>query len=219
MSSPRSTGATRRGFLEVIRSQRRIVLLAAVGALGLLTSIPAVSSGAFALDATQADVKAQSLTTSPAVIPPPVRDGFAMTEFSVVQWSVPASTPISSTFGYRDCYGCSTDHTGTDFNPGAGYPIGAISSGVVTEAGWDSTGYGNKVVVEHVINGQVVSSLYAHMQDSSIVVSVGDTVARGQTLGLVGSTGESTGAHLHLAILVNEVFIDPYAWLAAHVNA
>ncbi|MDJ0335594.1 M23 family metallopeptidase [Salinibacterium sp. G-O1] len=220
ISSPRRAAARRRpGFLGFIRSQRRVVLVAAVAAVGLLTSIPSPAPAAFALDVTRAAAQSQSLTTSPAVVAPPVRDDFAMTEFSVVQWSVPASTPISSTFGTRECSGCSTDHKGTDFNPGSGYSIEAIAAGVVTEAGWDSTGYGNKVVVEHVIDGQVVSSLYAHMLDSSITVNVGDTVARGQSLGLVGSTGESTGAHLHLGIIVNGTFIDPYAWLSAHVNA
>ncbi|MGV8895947.1 MAG: M23 family metallopeptidase [Rhodoglobus sp.] len=219
ISSPRRAARRRSGFLGFIRSQRRVVLVAAVAAVGLLTSIPSPAPAAFALDVARAAAQSQSLTTSPAVAAPPVRDGFAMTEFSVVQWSVPASTPISSTFGLRECSGCATDHKGTDFNPGSGYSIQAIAAGVVTEAGWDSTGYGNKVVVEHVIDGQVVSSLYAHMMDSSITVNVGDTVARGQSLGLVGSTGESTGAHLHLGIIVNGAFIDPYAWLSAHVNA
>jgi murein DD-endopeptidase MepM/ murein hydrolase activator NlpD len=132
---------------------------------------------------------------------------------------VPVSTPISSGFGLRDCDGCSTDHTGTDFNPGSGFPVQSISTGVVTEAGWDSTGYGNKVVIQHVVDGQVVSSLYAHLQDESIGVSVGDVVSRGQQLGLVGSTGQSTGAHLHFGIIIDGVMIDPYPWLLARVNS
>jgi murein DD-endopeptidase MepM/ murein hydrolase activator NlpD len=65
----------------------------------------------------------------------------------------------------------------------------------------------------------VVSSLYAHRQEDSIAVGIGDTVARGQLLGLVGSTGQSTGAHLHLSIIVGGKMIDPYPWLVEHVNS
>ncbi|WP_309615573.1 M23 family metallopeptidase [Salinibacterium sp.] len=207
------------GFIGVIRSHRRSLVLAAIASAGLLTSIPSLPPGAFASEDAAAAAQGQSLTTSAGFDALPTRDGFAMSTFSVVQWPVPASAPISSGFGLRECDGCSTDHTGTDFNPGAGYPIQAISAGIVTEAGWDSTGYGNRVVVQHVIDGTVVSSLYAHLQDDSIAVSIGDTVARGQLLGLVGSTGQSTGAHLHLSIIVGGEMIDPYPWLVEHVNS
>ncbi len=203
----------------MIRSHRRSLVLAAIASAGLLTSIPSLPPGAFASEDAAAAAQGQSLTTSAGFDALPTRDGFAMSTFSVVQWPVPASAPISSGFGLRECDGCSTDHTGTDFNPGAGYPIQAISAGIVTEAGWDSTGYGNRVVVQHVIDGTVVSSLYAHLQDDSIAVSIGDTVARGQLLGLVGSTGQSTGAHLHLSIIVGGEMIDPYPWLVEHVNS
>ena len=74
------------------------------------------------------------------------------------------------------------------------------------------------MVIEHVINGQKVESLYAHMIAGSPTVAVGDTVTVGQTLGLVGSTGASTGAHLHLGISLGGAFVDPYAWLIANAN-
>ena len=211
--------AARPGFIGVIRSHRRSFVLAAIASAGVLTSIPSLPPGAFAVENANAPAQAQSLTTSAGFDAMPARDGFAVSTFSVVQWPVPVSAPISSGFGLRECDGCSTDHTGTDFNPGASYPIQAISAGIVTEAGWDSTGYGNRVVVQHVIDGTVVSSLYAHLQDDSIAVSIGDTVARGQLLGLVGSTGQSTGAHLHLSIIVGGEMIDPYPWLVEHVNS
>ena len=208
-----------RGVIGIIRSLSRVLVLAAIAAVGLLTSIPSSPPGAFATESAQVRVQVQSLVTPSGSAVLAARDGFAMSAFSVVQWPVPASTPISSGFGLRQCDGCPTDHTGTDFNPGSGYPIQSIATGVVTEAGWDSTGYGNKVVIQHVIDGQVVSSLYAHMQDDSITVSVGDTVNRGQIVGLVGSTGESTGAHLHLSIISDGVMVDPYPWLLQHVNS
>ena len=217
LAVPPTHPARPHGILRVIRSQHRVLMLAAIAVIGVLSSLPSAPLAAFAVDGET--VRVQALTTSPATRAAPQRDGFAISTFSVVQWSVLVSTPISSGFGFRDCDGCSTDHTGTDFNPGSGFPVQAISTGVVTEAGWDSTGYGNKVVVQHVIDGQVVTSLYAHLQDKSVAVTAGDTVVRGQQLALVGSTGQSTGAHLHLSIIVDGAMIDPYPWLVAHVNS
>ena len=186
----------------------------------MLTSVPSLPAEADAfLGATAAAIPLQAYTAPAGIEAPVARDAFAISSYSVVQWPVPAATPISSGFGVRECDDCPTNHTGTDFNPGSGYPIQVVADGVVTEAGYDSTGYGNKVVVQHVIDGQVVSTLYAHMQDGSIAVSVGQAVARGTVLGLVGSTGISTGAHLHLGVIVDGTFIDPYPWLLAHVNA
>jgi len=140
-----------------------------------------------------------------------------------IQWPFTRYVPIASGFGARvaPCGGCSSFHDGLDFLPGAGAPIGAIAPGVVTIVGQDSGGYasyGTRVVIEHVINGQKVESLYAHMIAGSPTVAVGDTVTVGQTLGLVGSTGASTGAHLHLGISLGGVFVDPYAWLIANAN-
>lgn len=193
--------------------------MSAIAACGLLTSVPSSPVAADVLFGTAGvEVQLQSYT-APAIYEPPVeRDAFGISAYSVVQWPVPAATPISSGFGFRECAGCSTNHTGTDFNPGNGYGIQAIADGVVTEAGWDSTGYGNKVVIQHVIDGQVVSTLYSHMQNDSIAVAAGQTVTRGTVLGLVGETGEATGPHLHLSIIIDGTMIDPYPWLLAHVN-
>ncbi|CAN5310724.1 hypothetical protein BH09ACT5_BH09ACT5_00610 [soil metagenome] len=201
-------------------AHRRLLVLGAIAACGVLTSIPSlpVEANAFLGISADAKVPLQSYTAPAALEAPVKRDAFDITAYSVVQWPVPAGTPISSGFGYRECDGCETNHTGTDFNPGAGYPIQVVSDGVVTEAGWDSTGYGYKVVVQHVIDGQIVSTLYAHMLEGSIAVSAGQTVARGTVLGLVGSTGESTGAHLHFSVIIDGTMVDPYPWLLAHVN-
>jgi len=205
------------GFLN---ANRRILVIGAIAACGLLTSIPSLPAEADSfLGLAEAEVPSQSFTAPASALEAPVaRDAFDISSYSVVQWSVPAGTPISSGFGLRECDGCATDHKGTDFNPGSGYPIQVISDGVVVSAGWDSTGYGYMVIVQHVIDGQNVQSLYAHMQEDSITVSAGQTVTRGQVLGLVGSTGESTGAHLHLGILVDGEFVDPLPWMLAHVN-
>lgn len=203
------------GFLN---ANRRALAVGAIAASGLLTSIPSLPANASAFEGPAETVPTQTFTAAAISEAPVVRDAFGISTYSVVQWPVPSTTPISSGFGYRECDGCTTDHKGIDLNPGNGYPIQSIADGVVTEAGWDSTGYGFKVVIQHVIDGQVVSSLYGHMQDGSIAVSVGETIKRGQQLGLVGSTGESTGAHLHFSIILDGVMIDPYPWLLAHAN-
>jgi murein DD-endopeptidase MepM/ murein hydrolase activator NlpD len=138
-----------------------------------------------------------------------------------IQWPFVRYVPIASGFGPRSspCGGCSSFHEGIDMLAGAGAAIGAIAPGVVSAAGPDTSGsYGTRVLVDHVINGQVVRSLYAHMVAGSTAVTVGQTVAVGQTLGLVGSTGASSGAHLHLGISVGGALVDPYAWLIANAN-
>jgi murein DD-endopeptidase MepM/ murein hydrolase activator NlpD len=140
-----------------------------------------------------------------------------------IRWPFPRYVPIASGFGPRaaPCSGCSSYHDGLDFLPGAGAAIGAIAPGVVTIVGQDTGGYasyGTRVVIEHVINGQKVQSLYAHMIAGSPTVRVGQTVVVGQTLGLVGNTGASTGAHLHLGISIGGSFVDPFAWLKANAN-
>jgi murein DD-endopeptidase MepM/ murein hydrolase activator NlpD len=203
-----------------LSANRRLLTLGALTAAGLLTSIPSLPARADAFASVVAAVPVQTIApTLDAVAVPVARDAFGISTYSVVQWPVPAGTPVSSGFGYRDCDGCTTDHTGTDFNPGNGYPVQSIADGVVTAAGWDSTGYGYMVTVEHVVDGQTVSSLYAHMQDGSIAVGVGESISRGRQLGLVGSTGEATGAHLHFGLIFGDELVDPYPWLLDHVNA
>jgi murein DD-endopeptidase MepM/ murein hydrolase activator NlpD len=158
------------------------------------------------------------VTPTKVAVAPIVRDTFGITVFSVVQWPVPSSTTISSGFGIRHCRGCSVDHKGIDLVPGNGYPIQAVADGVVTEVASSDSGLGVHVIIQHLVDGQVVSSLYGHMQFGSMGLHVGDTVKRGQQLGLVGDTGHSTGPHLHFGILVDGVEIDPYPWLLAHAN-
>jgi murein DD-endopeptidase MepM/ murein hydrolase activator NlpD len=95
-------------------------------------------------------------------------------------------------------------HEGIDLAQAYWTPIVATADGVVTHAGWKSGGYGNAVIVEH---GYGFETWYAHMVDTK--VEVGDTVKRGQLLGWVGSTGASTGPHVHYEVHVNGVAVDP----------
>lgn len=219
MSFPSARPLSEPRIIGFLNANRRLLALTAIAATGLLTSIPSLPAQAEALlNPPPAPVALQSYTAPAGYEAPVLRDGFSISTYSVVQWPVPFGTPISSGFGIRECDGCATDHKGTDFNPGSGYPIQVIADGTVVSAGWDATGYGYMVVVQHNIDGQNVQSLYAHMLDGSIAVTAGQQVKRGEVLGLVGSTGESTGAHLHLGILLDGAFVDPYPWLLAHVN-
>jgi peptidoglycan hydrolase-like protein with peptidoglycan-binding domain len=103
-------------------------------------------------------------------------------------------------------------HTGIDFPVQAGTRIGAAGVGVVEFAGWNTGGYGNLVVVRHRLG---YATWYAHM--SRIAVGAGQSVTGGTTLGYVGSTGHSTGPHLHFELRRNAVPIDPFPYLLSVV--
>lgn len=116
---------------------------------------------------------------------------------------------ISYGFGPRSFNGTTDNHTGIDFVANQGTAVRAAGAGTVTFAGWHSYGGGNRVEVSHG-NGVVTS--YNHLSSDS--VSVGQTVAAGQTIAAVGSTGNSTGPHLHFEVIVNGAWTDPAPWIA-----
>ena len=120
------------------------------------------------------------------------------------QWPVPGYYTITSTFGNRihPITGRPNNHTGTDIGAPGGTPIQAARGGVVTISTYHYS-YGNYVVVQHD-NG--ISTLYAHMR--SRAVSEGDVVEQGDVLGYVGTTGSSTGNHLHLEFRINGSRVD-----------
>ena len=99
-------------------------------------------------------------------------------------------------------------HKGVDIANQAGGRILAADSGTVVAAGWDNSGYGNRIVVDH---GNGYLTLYAHLSSFSVVV--GQTVRRGDGLGMMGSTGRSTGTHLHFEIRSARGNSDPLAFL------
>jgi murein DD-endopeptidase MepM/ murein hydrolase activator NlpD len=134
-----------------------------------------------------------------------------------IRWPFPYATPISSGYGDRvaPCRGCSSHHNGVDFTPGSGTPIYAIADGVVTASEFSGS-FGQHVYMDHVINGQKVESIYGHMITGSSPLVAGQTVKVGDLIGLVGSTGASTGAHLHLEVHLDGVIVDPFAWLQAN---
>jgi murein DD-endopeptidase MepM/ murein hydrolase activator NlpD len=115
----------------------------------------------------------------------------------------PVNGTLTSTFGWR----WGRMHEGIDIGAPAGTPIAAAASGVVIYAGWLG-GYGNLVVIDH---GGGIATAYAHQ--SSIAVGVGQQVSQGQTIGYVGSTGHSTGNHLHFEVRVQGSAVDPLGYL------
>jgi len=139
-----------------------------------------------------------------------------------VRWPFPGSVRISDGYGPRSapCSGCSTFHDGLDMNPGQGTPIGSIADGVVSSVtSFDDGGLGVHVMIDHVVDGQSLTSTYGHMLAGSAAVSVGQSVVAGQVIGNVGTTGQSTGPHLHLELHLNGVTaIDPYSWLTEYAG-
>lgn len=109
---------------------------------------------------------------------------------------------ISSEYGWRKnpVTGVNKLHAGTDFAAPGGTPIYAAASGYVQVAGWSSGGYGNYVIIYHgkMTDGNAYSTLYGHMR--SVATSAGKYVNQGDLIGYVGSTGNSTGNHLHLEV-------------------
>ncbi len=123
--------------------------------------------------------------------------------------SWPVSGPITSGYGWRihPIFGTQKFHTGVDFGVGYGNSIRATDSGNVIHAGWCG-GYGYAVIIDH---GNGISTLYAHC--SRLYVSYGQAVSKGQSVAAVGSTGYSTGPHLHFEVRVNGVPVSPWGYL------
>jgi hypothetical protein len=144
---------------------------------------------------------------------------YSVSNAGPVRWPFPVAVPISSGFGNRiaPCRYCSSYHRGVDFVPGRGAPTYAMADGIVTQSEF-SGGYGQHVYIEHQVNGQSVLTVYAHLQKDSSPLRVGDRVSVGDFVGLVGSTGTSTGAHLHFEVRIDGVYVDPFAFLTANAR-
>jgi murein DD-endopeptidase MepM/ murein hydrolase activator NlpD len=126
------------------------------------------------------------------------------------QMQLPISNaPISSGFGWRvhPIFGTSRLHTGIDFAVASGTPVGAADSGTVLLAGWYG-GYGYTIVISH---GSDLTTLYGH--NSDLLVQQGQTVGKGEPVALSGSTGFSTGPHVHFEVRKGGVPVDPMGYM------
>jgi murein DD-endopeptidase MepM/ murein hydrolase activator NlpD len=105
-------------------------------------------------------------------------------------------------------YSPETNHHGIDIAGETGYPIWAADDGVIVYSGWSNSGYGNLVVIDH---GNDWQSLYAHLD--STFVTCGESVYQGATIGTMGSTGDSTGSHLHFELMYGSAKVNPWNFL------
>ena len=129
--------------------------------------------------------------------------------------SVPSDKPVK-TAAFTSGYGVRSDpfrgvaamHAGIDLSGPVGTPIYATADGVVSAAGWNSGGYGNLVKVDH---GRGIETRYGHL--SSIAIRPGDRITRGQVIGRMGSTGRSTGSHLHYEVRIDGRAVNPIPFM------
>ncbi|MFC9125010.1 peptidoglycan DD-metalloendopeptidase family protein [Streptomyces sp. NPDC057067] len=129
-------------------------------------------------------------------------------------WAAPVENPnVTTQYRASGASWSSGYHTGSDFQAASGTSVRSIGPGTVVSAGWSGS-YGNEVVIQHEDG---MYSQYAHL--SSLEVSAGQTVAGGQQIGLSGTTGNSTGPHLHFEVRTGPSYgsdVDPIAYLRSH---
>jgi murein DD-endopeptidase MepM/ murein hydrolase activator NlpD len=231
------------------RTLRSMLTMAFVAAVTVVTTIPINSlltpadlAEAYAPTITVASVHPQELTAISGGADVPIsRDQYTVTSLRQklavvsagrsaaffndptwsVQWPFAWGVPMSDQFGPRVlCDTCGvTMHRGADFLPGRGAPIQVIAEGVVRYVEESDDGLGVHVIIDHRINGQLVSSVYCHMEHGSVAVAVGQTVRVGQLVGTVGDTGFAFGPHLHFEIRLNGTEnVDPVAWLTENAH-
>ncbi|MDQ1530181.1 MAG: hypothetical protein QOE37_286 [Microbacteriaceae bacterium] len=191
--------------------------MASVAGLAATQSLPAFATSAeeVAPAGTIAPVRAdlQTLTVGSDIGTAPITvDRLGVQKPVVRTWVLPAIGDLRDRFGPRPVQpvaGVNLFHRGQDIGAHCGAPIRAASGGRVVQAGWFGT-YGNWVRIAH---GNGIETGYAHA--TTILVSVGQTVRAGQQIAVVGSTGASTGCHLHFETHINGTAVDPVPFMAA----
>lgn len=221
------------------QSPRRVItsvsaMMAAL-ALAATVAVPAASAtlasagpnSALAADA-DLTIAAQKLSVSAdAAQYPVVRDSSSIIRASRAAgasiqpaggWAAPINRGINSPWGPRDVIctsgvGCDSGfHRGDDFAAACETPFYAVTAGVVVAVTHSGLA-GDEIVIQHA---NAVSTAYSHMFDSGILVQVGQSVSAGQNIGLVGSSGDSTGCHLYFEYRVGGLTVDPQPEMASH---
>jgi murein DD-endopeptidase MepM/ murein hydrolase activator NlpD/endonuclease/exonuclease/phosphatase family metal-dependent hydrolase len=179
--------------------------------LSVAAAAQAVQVSAFPSAYAQWETLAAETVTALAGIATPSAVVCAASGSGTWGWPVPDGFGITARFG--ECSSLwSSCHTGTDFDTAAGVPVSAAAAGVVTSVGWGGA-YGNLIQITHPSG---VQTWYAHLSATS--VQAGDQVQAGTVIGAVGATGNTTGAHLHLEVRVDDRPVDPLAWLQQRVG-
>lgn len=180
------------------------------------TSTTTTTTATSASETSSTDPTVPGETTAPTEPAAPTPVPTASTSGVSLQWPTWCHT-ITSYFGNRvhPIYGTTRFHSGIDIGAGFGDTIMAAASGTVIYVetpvpgqSWGGSGYGNYFIIDH---GNGVSTLYAHC--TSVYVSNGQTVSAGEAVGTVGSTGGSTGSHLHFEVRINGNRVDPLGCL------
>jgi murein DD-endopeptidase MepM/ murein hydrolase activator NlpD len=209
------------GASGIFRKRRTIAIGAAVLSFLTVTVHDLPASAATMKDEAFAAASQQLTISASTISPVATREVFLITEYTPVQWPLDPHSDVSSGFGWRvaPCsWGCSSDHQGVDFDPGYGTPIHVVADGVVVESAAGG-GLGQHLVIRHQINGQMVETIYGHMVFGSQTVAVGSKVTRGEVIGSVGSTGASTGPHLHFEVRPGGGdAVEPLSWLRKYVT-
>jgi murein DD-endopeptidase MepM/ murein hydrolase activator NlpD len=182
--------------------QAQMSLLASRAAQGPAASAGSASTAtsatqfAAALDSAVAANSTDAASTTRAVTTGGAADG---------TWVRPLSGRVTSEYGPR----WGTQHKGMDIAAATGAPVRSMAAGVVRRADWNG-GYGNAVIIDH---GNGISTLYGH--NSALTVKPGQRVNAGDVIAKAGSTGDSTGPHLHLEVRIKDKQINPRPWLEA----
>lgn len=167
-------------------------------------------------DLTEEQQEWYSMLMSENVVSQMIGDYYELPEHIIVDtagffaYPTPGNTRITSQFGWRTdpVYGTQNFHSGLDIGLKVGSPVIAAADGVVVSASFKTTGYGYNVILEHVDkDGNKWNTRYAHLDQ--IVAKVGEPVYRGDVIAASGSTGKSTGPHLHFEIIYNGSKVNP----------
>jgi len=128
---------------------------------------------------------------------------------------VDSTARITSYYGYREAptSTASTDHKGIDYAIGEGSNVYAATAGTIKKVGYDNTN-GNYIILD---DGNGIQTTYKHLK--SVLSKIGQTVKAGETIALVGSTGDSTGSHLHFETKVNGEYVNPLSLLQTDSNS
>ncbi len=204
---------------------KRILAFLAAAAFGVTVVLPAAAfaepDGFEPAQTESAAVTPQSLAAPQADAPGVIRDGYTIEYAKPVQSTGFTATAIPGLLTTWPCSGSPNEgygprgegfHYGVDIMCGYGSTIVATAGGVVLESTDDGGTYGSYVKIDH---GNGVATLCAHMVAGSMTVAVGQPVAAGDMIGLVGTTGNTTAPHCHFEVWVNGARVDPIPWLPA----